>query len=338
MKRSIQLIALLAVAVLGACSGEKEKAAAEKVDEKPRVKLADVKARPVEQIHEYTATVEAEVKNNIAPSTPVRIDRILVEVGDRVSKGQKLVSMDEATLKQTEFQLENQKTEFNRLDELYKVGGASKSEWDAAKMALDVKQSAYDNLLENTSLLSPINGVVTARNYDNGDMYSGGDPVLVVEQITPVKLLINVSEGYFTKVKKGAPVAVKVDVYGEEEFEGKISIVYPTVNPNTRTFPVEIKLDNRDQKVRPGMFARATLNFGTQDHVVVPDLAIVKRAGSGDRYVYVYKDGKVSYNKVQLGRRMDTEYELLSGVDNNSQVVIAGQSKLADGVEVDVEK
>lgn len=85
------------------------------------------------------------------------------------------------------------------------------------------------------------------------------------------------------------------------------------------------------------MFARATLNFGTQDHVVVPDLTIVKRAGSGDRYVYVYKDGKVSYNKVELGRRMDTEYELISGVDNNSQVVIAGQSKLADGVEVEVE-
>ena len=86
------------------------------------------------------------------------------------------------------------------------------------------------------------------------------------------------------------------------------------------------------------MLARATLNFGTQDHVEDPDLAIVKRAGSGDRYVYVYKDGKVSYNKVELGRRMDTEYELISGVDNNSQVVIAGQSKLADGVEVEVEK
>ena len=114
-------------------------------------------------------------------------------------------------------------------------------------------------------------------------------------------------------------------------------LVYPTIDPATRTFPVEIQLVNRDQRVRPGMFARATLNFGTQDHVVVPDLAIVKRAGSGDRYVYVY-NGKVSYNKVELGRRMDTEYELISGVDNNSQVVIAGQSKLADGVEVEVEK
>ena len=337
MKKGFQWMALLVVAMLGACSGGSDKAAAEKVDEKPRVKLAEVSSRPVEQIQEYTATVEAEVKNNIAPSSPVRIDRIFVEVGDRVSKGQKLVSMDAANLKQIKYQLDNQQIEFKRIDELYKVGGASKSEWDAAKMNLDIRETSYKNLLENTSLLSPINGVVTARNYDNGDMYSGGEPVLVVEQITPVKLYINVSEGYFTKVKKGASVSVKVDVYGDEEFGGKISLVYPTIDPATRTFPVEIQLVNRDQRVRPGMFARATLNFGTQDHVVVPDLAIVKRAGSGDRYVYVYKDGKVSYNKVELGRRMDTEYELISGVDNNSQVVIAGQSKLADGVEVEIQ-
>lgn len=338
MKKSFQLIALLAVALLGACSGGAEKALAEKVEEKPKVKLAGVSSRPVDQVQEYTATVEAEVKNNIAPASPVRIDRIFVEVGDRVAKGQKLVSMDAANLKQAKFQLDNQRIEFSRVDELYKVGGVSKSEWDAARMNLDVRETSYKNLLENTALLSPINGVVTARNYDNGDMYSGGAPVLVVEQITPVKLLINVSEGYFTKVKKGAPVTVKVDVYGDEEFEGTVSLVYPTIDAATRTFPVEVQLVNRDQRVRPGMFARVTLNFGTQDHVVVPDLAIVKRAGSGDRYVYVYKDGKVSYNKVELGRRMDTEYELISGVDNNSQVVIAGQSKLADGVEVEVEK
>ena len=212
MKKSIQLIALVAVALLGSCSGgEKDKATAEKVDEKQRVKLASVTARPVDQIQEYTATVQAEVKNNIAPSSPVRIDQIFVEVGDRVSKGQKLVQMDAANLKQAKFRLDNQEIEFKRTDELYKVGGTSKSEWDAAKMALDVQKTTYKNLLENTALLSPINGVVTARNYDNGDMYSGGEPVLVVEQITPVKLMINVSEGYFAKVKKGSPVAVKVD-------------------------------------------------------------------------------------------------------------------------------
>ena len=337
MKKGIQLVALLLAAFMGSCTGGKDKAAvAAQADEKPIVKLADVKARPVDQIQDYTATVEAEVKNNIAPSSPVRIDQIFVEVGDRVSKGQKLVSMDAANLKQIKYQLDNQQIEFKRIDELYKVGGASKSEWDTAKMNLDIRETSYKNLLENTSLLSPINGVVTARNYDNGDMYSGGEPVLVVEQITPVKLYINVSEGYFTKVKKGAPVSVKVDVYGDEEFEGKISLVYPTIDPATRTFPVEIQLVNRDQRVRPGMFARATLNFGTKNNVVVPDLAIVKQSGSGDRYVYVYKDGKVTYNKVELGRRMGAEYELISGVPDNSRVVIAGQTKLVNGMEVEI--
>lgn len=131
---------------------------------------------------------------------------------------------------------------------------------------------------------------------------------------------------------------MKLDVYGDEEFAGKVSLVYPTIDATTRTFPVEIKLENKDQRVRPGMFARATLNFGTQDNVVVPDLAIVKQAGAGDRYVFVYKDGKVSYNKVELGRRMGTEYELKSGVPNNSQVVVAGQARLINGTEVDVEK
>ena len=338
MKKSYQLIDMIAIAFLGSCSGGKVQITAEKVEENPRVKLAAVSARPVDQIQEYTATVEAEVKNNIAPASPVRIDQIFVEVGDRVSKGQKLVLMDAANLKQMKLQLENKRLEFKRADELYKVGGTSKSEWDALKMALDVQETAYKNLMENTTLLSPVNGVVTARNYDNGDMYSGGSPVLVVEQITPVKLLINVSETYFTKVKKGAPVSIKLDVYGDEEFTGKISLVYPTIDAATRTFPVEIKLENRDQRVRPGMFARATLNFGTADHVVVPDLAIVKQAGSGDRYVYVYDNGKVTYNKVELGRRMGAEYELISGVPDNSQVVIAGQARLINGAEVEVEK
>jgi RND family efflux transporter MFP subunit len=337
MKKSVYWIALFAIVVCGSCSGGKNEPAVEKKEEMmPVVKLANVSVRPVEQIQEYTATVEAEVKNNIVPQSPVRIERILVEVGDRVGKGQKLVQMDAANLKQLKLQLENQEIEFKRMNELYKIGGISKSEWDASKMALDVRRTSYENLLANTTLVSPIDGMVTARNYDNGDMYGGGNPVLTVEQITPVKLLINASEIYFTKVKKGAPVSVKVDVYGDREFAGRISLVYPTVDPATRTFPVEVKLDNKDQKVRPGMFARVTINFGTANHVVVPDRAIVKQAGSGDRYVFVYKDGRVTYNKVELGRRMGTEYELISGVENNARVVIAGQARLLNDMEVQV--
>ena len=131
---------------------------------------------------------------------------------------------------------------------------------------------------------------------------------------------------------------MKLDVYGDEVFTGTINLIYPTIDATTRTFQVEIRLDNKDQRVRPGMFARATLNFGTAENVVVPDLAIVKQ-GRFRRPLCIsfYKDGKVSYNKVELGRRMGTEYELKSGVPDNSQVVVAGQSRLVNGMEVEVE-
>lgn len=338
MRKSFQILALFAAAFFTACSGSKEQKETVIVEEKPRVKIASVTAQPVEQTQDYTATVEAEAKNNIQPSSAVRIDDIYVEVGDRVRKGQKLVQMDTANLRQMKLQLENKQTEFNRTDELYKIGGASKSEWDAQKMTLDVQQTAYNNLLENTTLVSPIDGIITARNYDNGDMYTGSAPVLVVEQISPVKLMINVSEGYFTQVKKGEDVDVKLDVYGDEVFKGKVNLVYPTIDAATRTFPVEIRLDNKDQRVRPGMFARVTVSFGTETNVVVPDLSIVKQAGAGDRYVYVYHDnGTVTYNKVELGKRMGENYELKSGVPNNAKVVIAGQSRLLNGMEVEVE-
>lgn len=326
------------ILLMSACTESKDKKGVDVISEKPRVKLATVTARQVDQILEYTATVEAEVKNNIAPASPVRIDHIYVEVGDKVSKGQKLVQMDAASLKQLKLQLDNQEIEFRRLDELYKVGGVSKSEWDASKMSLDVKKTSYRNLLENTSLLSPISGIITARNYDNGDMYNGNTPVLVVEQIVPVKLLINISENYFSKIKKGSPVKVKFDVFEGEVFNGKISLIYPTINAATRTFPVELVLDNEEMKVRPGMFARVEVNFGSENHVVVPDLAVVKQAGSGDRYVFVYEKGKVRYQKVELGSRMGSEYELISGVDNNSQVVVAGHARLVNGTEVIIEK
>lgn len=334
-------IALCSMLLLAACGQKKSNTATQMPmadpNAKPLVKLATVVEEPVAQIQVYSATIEGEIKNNIAPASPARITRINVEVGDNVHRGQVLVQMDETTLSQQEMQLKNLETEFNRIDQLYKVGGVSKSEWDNVNLQLEVARKSFQTLKENTRLESPINGVVTARNYDNGDLY-GGQPILVVQKIAPVKLTINVSEQYYSKVKKGDEVSIELDAYPGETFTGKVSLIYPTVDAMTHTFPVEVNVANADQKLRPGMFARATLNLGTLNHVVVPDLAIEKRAGSGDRFVYVYDNGKVSYNKVELGQRLGDRYELISGVPNGAQIVVAGQSKLADGREVEVEK
>ena len=137
------------------------------------VKLATVKSESIAQTEEYTATVESDLKNNISPNMAYRIERILVDVGDQVSKGQLLVQLDASSLNQLKLQIDNQKVEFNRTSELYKVGGASKAEYDNAKMQIEVMESQYNQMSRNTQLYAPMSGVVTARNYDNGDMYEG---------------------------------------------------------------------------------------------------------------------------------------------------------------------
>jgi RND family efflux transporter MFP subunit len=336
MKKNLTFITMVAATLLCSCGSETSETAVQEVT-KPNVKIAQVTAQMVAQTERFATTVEAEVKNNIIPNAPLRIDKILVEVGDNVVKGQKLVELDASNLEQLTLQIENQRIEFNRVAELYKVGGASKAEYDNAKTALEVNEKALKNRLENTVLVSPINGVVSARNYDNGDMY-GGQPILVVEQITPVKMKVNVSEKYYSKVKKGSDVELQFETYGDEVFTGKVNIVYPTIDPTTHTFPVEITLSNNDRRVRPGMFGHATINFGEVSHVVVPDAAVIKQAGSGDYYIYTYANGKVSYDKIQIGKRMGDRYELISGVASGAEVVIAGQNALANGVEVQVIK
>ena len=338
-RKAFSFAALAMTALLAACGGKtQETQATVTVEEvKPAVKVAQVYVRPVDQVRDYVGTVEAEVKNNIAPQSMGRISKIFVEVGDHVRKGQKLVQMDAANLKQLTLQIENQKVDFARIKELYAVGGVSKAEFDNAKMSLEVAETQYNNIMENTQLMSPIDGIVTARNYDNGDLYSGA-AILTVEQIRPVKLLVNVSENYYSKVEKGDKATITLDALPGESFTATVSLKYPTINASTHTFPVELTLANKDEKVRPGMFARAQLNFGTEDHVVVPDVAIVKQPGSGERFVYVYENGKVSYVKVELGQRLGDAYELIGGVADGATVVVAGQGRLSDGIEVRVEQ
>ena len=328
-----------AVVMTAACgnnaSKQTEQTAAEVVAVDPTVSVAQVFVREVPQEAVYTSTVQAYVKNNIAPQMAGRITKINVEIGDFVKEGQILAEIDKAQLLQAQLQLQNQEVELQRLKSLFEEGGLSQSDYDAIQMQYNVLKTQVENLVENTTLRSPINGVVTARNYDVGDMYAMSMPIFTVEQIVPVKLLVGISETDYSKVKKGDSVEVTADAIPGKTFYGKINRIYPTVDPTTRTFTAEVKIDNSYKTLRPGMFVRATVNFGTNNNVVIPDVAVVKQQGSGERFVYVLnEDNTVSYTKVTLGRRMGAEYEVLEGIADGAKVVVGGQIRLKDGIKV----
>lgn len=347
MKTIIKAALMAAGAVLCACSGagnQQSKAgagmpaeAAEAAPQAAKVEVLKAARETVPQTGVYSSTVQANIVNNIAPQTTGRIVSIKAEVGDFVSEGQVLAEMDKVQLEQAELKLKNSEDELARVKQLLDQGGISQSDYEALELSCKVARSAYQNLLENTVLRSPVTGVVTARNYDKGDMYSMAQPLFTVQQIVPVKLLVGVSESDYTLVSKGDKVIVTADALPGKTFEGSIVRIHPTIDPATHTFNVEVRVRNERRELRPGMYARATIEFGSRSSIVLPDQAAVKMQGAGTRSVFIVdEDGTANSRVVVLGRHFDGKYEILEGIEEGETVVVKGQASLKSGQKVEV--
>lgn len=339
MKRHI-LTAAVAMA-LCACGSKTEQPAGNQAETGavlPQVETDVVHQREVDLSEVYTANIEADNLNNIAPAMSGRIRTITVDVGDPVTRGQVVATLDASTLDRLKVQLDQAERDYNRAAELLQIGSGTRMAVEQAKAQLDALRTQYDNTRENTVLTSPITGVVTARNYDPGDM-SGQLPIISVGQLRPnVKAMINVTESDLSRVRRGMQASVRFDAWPDEAFAGTVTRIAPTVDPGTRTFAVEVEIPNREGRLLPGQFAYVTLDMGSRSNVVVPDRAVIKQSGSGVRYVYVLRGDSVEFRRVELGRRLDNAYEVLEGIADGEQVVISGQSRLSDGARVAVQK
>jgi RND family efflux transporter MFP subunit len=333
MKKTIVLS--LAVGLLAACAEQKTQTAVEQ----PGVltKAEPVVEATVELTEVFTSEIEPYKENDITPAASgVHIDRILVDVGDRVQAGQLLVTLDPTQYTQQLVQLKNAESDYNRLLPVYEAGGISTQQIEQAKAQLDVLREVVANLKRNIEYRSPLTGVVTARNAEAGDLLAG-QPILHVMQIDPLKVIVNISEQYLPFVKQGMPVDLKVDIFPDRTFEGRVSLIYPALDPATRTFRVEVKVPNADRTLRPGMFARTTFDMGHKQGVMVPDVAVQKQVGTAERYLYVIVgDSVAERRRVELGRQVGDRVDILSGVAPGERVAVTALSKLYDGAKVEL--
>lgn len=324
---------------LGSCNGASESKESHlsdstKVEVARQIEVSSVVRDSMEITLEYSSTLKALVTNAISTQTGGRLHRLSVREGDRVSAGQILGQLDQFTLNQSKIQLDDAKVNYNRINELYKVGGVSAAQWEQASSAMRIAEEAYRNLQSNTFLRSPISGVVTAKNYNVGDMTSPGQPILVVEQIAPIKALVQVPEEYYVHLQRGLPSSIVVDALGGRSFQGRISNIFPTIDPATHTVTVEVESTNRDQVLRPGMFGRITLHIGQKEALLLPDRAVMRQVGSGERYVYVFRDGRAERRVVELGALYGDRYEVVSGVDAGEAVITSSPSTITNGMLV----
>lgn len=304
----------------------------------PRVLTKTVAAAPatVQLVEEFTSEIEPYKENDITPAASgVHIDKIFVDVGDPVREGQVLVTLDPTQYSQQLVQLKTVEDDYNRLLPVYEAGGISAQQIEQAKAALDVQREVTANLKKNIEVRSPISGVVTARNYESGDLFAA-QPILHVMQIDPLKVIVNISEQYFPQVRVGMPVDLHVDIFPGQTFRGSVSLIYPALDPATRTFKVEVKVPNGKRILRPGMYARTLFNMGEKQGVMVPDVAIQKQVGTAERYLYVVRDNVAERRAVKVGRQVGDRVDILSGVAPDEEVAVTALSKLYDGAAVEV--
>lgn len=330
-----KLIALLAVAAtLAGCSGKKTENV--QTDVRVLTKTATAVEKDVELTEEFTSEIQAWKENDITPAASgVHIDRILVDVGSHVKEGQLIVTLDPTQYNQQKVQLQTIENDYNRLLPVYKAGGISQQQIEQAKAQLDVQREVVDNLHKNTQVLSPITGVVTARNSEPGDLFMNS-PILHVMQINPLKVIVHISEQFFRDVRLDMPVELRVDLFPDRTFEGFVSRIHPALDPATRTFTVEVRVPNQSEVLRPGMYTRTIFNMGKKPGVLVPDVAVMKQMGSAERYLYVIEDSVAVRRAVKVGRQVGNDVDILSGLKPGEQVAITALSRLSDGTPVEV--
>jgi membrane fusion protein (multidrug efflux system) len=308
------------------------------------VKTIRIEKQKIARSIEYSSSIIPYEEVHLASSSPGRIERISVEIGDRVKKGDILVQMDRTQLHQALVNLKNTETDFMRLDTLNKVGSISKQQYDQMKARYEIAKSNVEFLQDNTTLRAPFDGVISGKYYEEGELYSGAPntsagkaAILSLVQIDPLKVVVNISENYFPYVKTGMDAIVTSDLYPGKTIIGKVLRVYPTIDPSTRSFTSEIKIDNTNNLLRPGMFCRVSLNLGEEMALVVPAVAVLKMQGSNERYVFLEEGGVARYVTVIIGKRYDDKLEVISDeITEGSNLIVSGQARLVDGDRVKV--
>ncbi len=343
MNKTIR-IATIALALFGlaACGGSKQddkKAATTTKKEAEKVQVLTLQSERIAKTLELSATLEGYETMNISPSITGHIEHIYAEVGTRVQKGSMLVRMDQTQLNTTRINLASTKTELDRVTALKASGSVSEQVYDQTKAAYDqlVEAERFQN--ENTFVRAQFAGVISAKNFEDGEMYTGA-PILTLTQISRLKAIINIPETYFPLVKTGMKVDIESDIYPGQTFPATIEIVYPTVDPASHTFQAKLNIPNAAEKIRPGMYVRTHLAIGQVDAIVVPYQSVLKLTGSNDRYVFVNDEGTARRVAVTLGQRYDDRIEVIpveaGAIKAGDQLVVTGQARLVDGDKLEI--
>lgn len=316
-----------------------------------RVVTAELEAVPTA----VTATGSTEAVRRTAPGTKIlgRVDEVAVREGERVRQGQLLARLEsrdleaavrqaEAAISMAEAELENARSQESRMRGLHSRGSATEKSLEDASAALAVRESALEHARANLEaakvplsyarIASPLDGWVVERRVEAGDLASPGVPLFVVEDLSRIKVTVRVPESGVVQLAPGG--AATVTLLGRD-LPASIARIVPAGDPASRTFEVQLLLDNPEGDIKSGMFARTSFVVGERETLCVPQDAVFRR-GQLDGVFVVDDEGRARLRWVRLGPLWQGCLEVLSGLEPAERVVVDPPADLQDGAPVEV--
>jgi RND family efflux transporter MFP subunit len=326
---------LLTLAVIG-CSNSPERTPASNATSPKNVSVVKVERLTSGANDEIMGSVIARNTADISTKLQARVDRILVDIGSRVSKGDVLAELDareiQAKVQQARAMQEQASQDLERFQKLLAQSAATQQEFDGVKARATIAKAALDEaetFLSYTHIVAPFTGVVTRKMIDVGDLPSPGQPTFTMEESGAPRFVVTIPESYRQRISVGQTVNVYVPA-ADTNLVGKVEDVSPSADPMSRTFAAKIGLPSAD-RLRPGQFGRLLLpTEGNDVTVSVPRLAWVHR-GQLDLVYVVTPDKKAMLRLVRIGRQYPDKLEILSGLREDETVVVSDQRDLLDG-------
>jgi len=352
MKKIVYTIIILVLLLSGAIyillsnkeQNQQETAIISEKNETTSVKVDTVKRITPDLAYSSNGTFEPEQQLMVTPETSGTIQRIVVKEGDRVAKGQILAYLkkDQANVsyQNANANYQNALANYSRYQQAFKTGGVTREQVEQMKLQLENAKSTLENAhlnVEDTRIKASISGFINKKFIEPGAVVSTTTSLFEIVNINTLKLQVSVPELQVSHIRVDQPAQIKVSIYPDTTFTGKVSFVAEKAD-RSLNFPMEITLKNSTAyPVKAGMYATAVFSSSPAD--LTPIKVISRNAfteGLGESEVFVVRDNKVHLQKVQTGRRFNNEVEILSGLEIGDVVVVSGQINLDDQSRIQI--
>jgi len=358
LRTSAVAIASIVLISVASC-GKSDRGSETSVREAVPVEVRALRRTDLTETVSAVGTVKAWHDVTVSSEGAGKVVAIYADEGDYRDKGEVLIKLDdelralavaqaEAQLSMAKANYKKARRDLKRSEELFGTKGISESQLEMARLQAETAEANLKSAqvaldiarrqLRDTEIRSPIDGRVAARYVDVGETVAPGTPVATMVDIRRLRAKASVPEREVAKLGVGLRARLTVDVYPDERFEGKVSKVGLKADLRARSFPVEIEVPhNPGEKLKPGMIARVEVEVRTyKDVLLIPQDAVLDR--SGRKIVYVVGGNRAMERPVTLGRRWNGQVMVEDGLEEGERLVVAGQERLKDGMEVEAEE